>query len=252
MHWFYREWICRAEEKGAVYLHFTMEDNPSLEPKVRARYERMFQGTFYRRFVLGEWVAAEGLVYDFFDSCYLKPKPPGELERYCISCDYGTVNPFSLGLWGLRDGVWYRVEEFYYDSRAEGRQKTDGEYADDLDRLAKGKCLYRVVVDPSAASFIEALRRRGYPVIPAVNDVASGIRLTAEHLRTGRAVICEGCEDAAREFALYCWDAKAVERDQVKKEHDHAMDDIRYFIATIATPRVGKGAAAGYVERGRF
>ena len=86
------------------------------------------------------------------------------MEQWCISCDYGTVNPASFGLWGLRDGVWYRVKEFYYDSRREGRQKTDGEYARDLEQLAGGRTIRRVVIDPSAASFIELLRRQGWRV----------------------------------------------------------------------------------------
>ena len=82
-----------------------MEDNPALTPQVRERYARSFSGAFYRRFVLGEWVAAQGRVYDFFDESWARPVPVGGMERWCISCDYGTVNPTSLGLWGLRDGV---------------------------------------------------------------------------------------------------------------------------------------------------
>lgn len=249
-HWFYKEWILRAEERGALYLHFTMEDNPTLRPKVRERYGRMFAGAFYRRFILGEWVAAEGRVYDFFDESLTRTPPEG-LTHWCISCDYGTVNPFSLGLWGQKEGVWYRAAEFYYDSRAEKRQKTDGEYERDLRRLAGGRQIELVVVDPSAASFIETLRRAGWRVIKAENEVLSGIRLTAELLREGRIVISPGCTGALREFQLYCWDQKAG-GDRVRKEHDHAMDDIRYFAATVAARR-GEGClAGGYVERKRF
>ena len=90
-HWFYREWICKAEERNALHLRFLMEDNPSLAPETRARYERAFQGAFYRRFVLGEWTAAEGLVYDFFDESMVVPPPEGAAERWIISCVYGTV-----------------------------------------------------------------------------------------------------------------------------------------------------------------
>ena len=124
-HWFYREWIKRAEERNALYLHFTMEDNPSLSRKIIARYRKMYSGVFYRRFILGEWVEAEGRVYDFFDESMVRPTPSGDMEDYAVSCDYGTANPTSLGLWGLRQGVWYRMKEYYYDSRREGRQKTD-------------------------------------------------------------------------------------------------------------------------------
>ena len=250
-HWFYKEWILKKEERNALYLHFTMEDNPALSPRVIRRYARSFSGTFYRRFVLGEWVAAEGRVYDFFDEGFVRPAPEGEMEQWRISCDYGTVNPASFGLWGKRDGVWYRVKEYYYDSRAEKRQKTDGEYADELEKLAGGRHIQKIVVDPSAASFIELLRRRGWTVEKADNDVLAGIRTTAELLRKGELVICAPCTDAIREFSLYCWDEKAV-GDRVKKIHDHAMDDIRYFAADVAGEQDGGIWMGLCVERDRF
>lgn len=247
-HWFYKEWICQAEEKRALYLHFTMEDNPSLSPRVRRRYQRMFRGVFYRRYVLGEWVAAEGLVYDFFDGSAMPPAPEGGFDRWRISCDYGTRNPASFGLWGRKDGIWYRVDEYYYDARAEGRQKTDQEYGEDLNRLAGGRPVEQVIVDPSAASFIETLRRAGWTVRKADNRVLEGIRRTAEALRTGRIVICRGCDAAAREFSMYCWDTRAGE-DKVRKEHDHAMDEIRYFVMSLEQPAP---VAAAVVERRAF
>lgn len=249
-HWFYKEWIQKAEERRALYLHFTMEDNPGLRPEVKARYGRMFSGAFYSRFVLGEWVAAEGRVYDFFDESYLE-EPPDGLSRWCISCDYGTVNPASFGLWGWKDGIWYRVKEFYYNSRETKRQKTDGEYAEDLRKLAGGRDIRLVVVDPSAASFIEVLRREGWRVLKAENDVLSGIRTTAGLLREKKLVICRGCDDALREFQLYCW-ADRGGQDRVRKEHDHAMDEIRYFAATVAAGREPPYLGAAYVERTRF
>ena len=175
-HWFYKEWVCKAKEKNALYLRFTMEDNPGLAERVRERYERMFQGSFYRRYVLGEWAAAEGLVYDFFDPDGMPPAPESGFTRWRISCDYGTRNPASFGLWGERNGVWYRVKEYYYDARAEGRMKTDGEYVDELSKLAGGRCIETVIVDPSAASLIEALRRGGWTVWKADNRVLEGIR----------------------------------------------------------------------------
>ncbi len=250
-HWFYREWICKAEERNALHLRFFMEDNPVLTPATRARYERAFQGAFYRRFVLGEWTAAEGLVYDFFDAeTFVQPVPAGEADRWVISCDYGTVNPTSLGLWGRFGGVWYRVKEYYYDARLEKRQQTDQEYAARLRELAGDREIEAVVADPSAASFLEVLRREGWTVRKAKNDVLSGIRLTADALKAGRIVICDPCADAIREFGSYCWDLTAGERDQVKKQFDHAMDEIRYFVATVAAPEErADGFFAGFVER---
>ena len=246
-HWFYKEWIRKAEEKRALHLRFTMEDNPALSPAVRARYERMFRGTFYQRYVLGEWAAAEGLVYDFFQAEAMPPAPEGGFARWRISCDYGTRNPASFGLWGELDGIWYRVREFYYDARERGRQKTDGEYAEDLRNLAGGRCIETVIVDPSAASFMETLRREGWNVRKADNRVLEGIRRTASALKSGRIVICRTCGAAAREFGLYRWE-EVGDGDRVRKEFDHAMDDIRYFVMALGT---GEGTAR-FVERDVF
>ncbi len=232
-HWFYKEWICRAAERRALYLHFTMEDNPSLSRKILERYRKLYSGTFYRRFVLGEWTAVSGRVYDFFDESYVSDAPEGEMEEWAVSCDYGTVNPASFGLWGRQGEVWYRVKEYYYSSRDAGRQKTDAEYAADLRALANGRRLSFVVVDPSAASFIEALRREGLPVRKAENDVLRGIRLTADLLKQRKLVICRDCADALREFSMYVWDERAG-RDAPVKRYDHAMDDIRYFAAAVS------------------
>ena len=234
-HWFYREWILKAEERRALYLHFTMEDNPGLDEAVRERYQRLYSGIFYRRFVLGEWVTAEGRVYDFFDRRRdAAPVPPGRMEAWRVSVDYGTVNPTSMGLWGRRNGVWYRVKEFYYDSRREGRQKTDAEYVRDL----------RVIVDPSAASFLAALRQAGFPVKAADNRVLDGIRVTAGMLREGKIILCEPCEDCLREMGLYCWESG---KEVPRKENDHAMDDLRYFAMDLQGET--RRFAATYVER---
>ena len=247
-HWFYKEWIEKAESRGALRLHFTMEDNPGLPPEIRQRYERLYTGVFYRRFVLGEWVAAQGLVYDFFDPARDAAEvPEGPFSAWRVSVDYGTVNPLSMGLWGQKNGVWYRVEEAYYDSRREGRQKTDAEYADLLEQLAAGREIQRVIVDPSAASFMEALRQRGWQVVKADNDVADGIRVTADLLRQRRIVLCRPCRDCLREMALYCWDERTG-RDAPRKEHDPAMDEMRYFAMDLVGERSG-GFAVTSVRR---
>lgn len=253
-HWFYQEWILKAEARNALYLHFTMEDNPSLSPKVLRRYRSSYSGAFYRRFILGEWTSARGLVYDFFDPARdARPRPEGEMEAYVISADYGTANPCSFGLWGLKAHVWYRMEEYYYASRRTGVQLTDQEYVEALDRLAAGRRIQQVVADPSAASFITALRQAGYHVVKANNDVLSGIRITANLLKSGRIVICEGCEDCLREISLYRWGDGNAGRDAPRKENDHAMDDMRYFAATVVEPPGGgDGFFVGSVERRTF
>lgn len=231
-HWFYRTWILEAEQRNCLRLHFTMEDNPSLTPKIRQRYQKLYTGVFYRRFVLGQWVQAEGRVYDFFTP-EMVGKAPDSCDRWYISCDYGTVNPTSMGLWGRQDGVWYRVKEFYFSSRDAQRQMTDEEYAKALANLAENRKITAVIVDPSAASFIEVLRRKGWHVLKADNDVLAGIRRTSDCLKNGKIVICDGCADCLREMEEYVWDLSSGSQDRVRKEHDHAMDDMRYFVSTV-------------------
>ena len=247
-HWFYKTWIQEADRRNCLRLHFTMEDNPSLSPEIRARYERLYSGVFYRRYILGQWAQAEGRVYDFFEPEMVKPVPSGQFEKWYISCDYGTVNPTSMGLWGLQKGIWYRVKEFYFNSREAQRQMTDEEYAAALKNLAGERKITAVIVDPSAASFIEVLRRKRWRVQKADNDVLAGIRLTSDALKEGRIVICEGCSDCIREMDEYVWDLGSGAKDRVKKEHDHAMDDMRYFVSTVLAKREG-GFTACTVER---
>ena len=249
-HWFHREWILGAQERNALRRHFTMEDNPALSPQIRERYERLYTGIFYRRFVLGQWVQAEGRVYDFFEPEMASQVPAGGFEKWYISCDYGTVNPMSMGLWGLQAGVWYRTAEFYFDSRAKRRQMTDGEYEQALRELAGSRDIREVIVDPSAASFIQLLRQKGWRVRKANNDVLSGIRATADALKSGRIRICTPCRDCLREMEEYVWDLRSGQRDQVKKEHDHAMDDMRYFVSTVLTG-AETGFSVGSVARRR-
>ena len=232
-HWFYKMWILEAEKRNCLRLHFTMEDNPSLTEAIRERYRRLYTGVFYRRFILGQWAQAEGRVYDFFEPDMVGKVPQGKFDQWYVSCDYGTVNPTSMGLWGRCGGIWYRVKEFYFSSRQHLRQMTDEEYAAALQDLVGQRHLTAVIVDPSAASFIEVLRRHGWNVRKAENDVLSGIRLTADCLKDGRIVICEGCADCLREMDEYVWDLGSGAKDRVRKEHDHAMDDMRYFVSTV-------------------
>ena len=232
-HWFYREWILKRREKNALYLHFKMEDNPSLSKRMLERYKSLYSGAFYRRFVEGEWVAAQGAVYPFMTDEMFCEVPWCEFEDYAVSVDYGTVNPASFGLWGLLGGVWYRIDEYYFDSRKEGFQRTDEEHYRELEHLCEGKKISVVTVDPSAASFIEVIRRHGkFSVIPARNNVLDGIRQCAAALKEKRIVICRNCADSVREFSLYRWNENS-KNDVPIKENDHAMDDIRYFVTTI-------------------
>jgi len=233
LHWFYEEWIQKAEEKNCLYLHFVMEDNPSLTPNIIARYKSLYSGAFYERFVEGKWVAAHGLVYPMFDAKSHTGEPAGTASRYYLSCDYGTVNPSSFGLWGLFGERWHRLAEYYHDSRLAGEQRTDEEHYAALEELAGSLGIEAVVADPSAASFMECVRRHGrFKVIPAKNDVLDGIRRVSDALKERKILFCPNCRDTIREFGLYRWDNHSV-RDAPRKENDHAMDDIRYFVSTV-------------------
>ena len=238
-HWFYREWILKAEEKKLLYLHFLMEDNPTLTEEVKRRYERLFTGAFYDRYVLGKWTASEGLVYpEFQEEKHILGKDiPKSFERYFVSCDYGTVNPMSIGLWGNISGTWYRIREYYYDSKRDGGLKTDEESYLALEKLLGTVIPEGVIVDPSAVSFMETIRRHGkYRVIPAKNNVTEGIQRVRELLKSDRLLFHESCSDIIREFHQYVWEGKNG-KDLPKKEHDHAMDDMRYFVNTVCAGR---------------
>lgn len=236
-HWFYLEWVCQPEKHNAIRLHFELDDNPALDERIKERYKSLYTGVFYQRYIQGLWVLAEGLVYDFGEDNITDEQPEG--AEYYISIDYGTLNPFSAGLWALNGSKAVRIKEFYYDGRKKQKQLTDEEYCDEIEKLAQGHDIKRVIVDPSAASFITALRKRGLKIQQADNTVLDGIRRTAVYLRDGNIKIHRSCADSIREFGLYRWDDKAAE-DRVVKENDHAMDDIRYFANTVLKNKVGK------------
>lgn len=237
-HWFFIEWIKQHDKHNALYLHFEMRDNPGLSEKTIARYENMYTGVFYDRYIRGLWVVAEGLIYNL-DDCNIVDTVD-ENGEYYISCDYGTLNPFSAGLWCWDGKTATRIREYYYSGRDNQASKTDEEYYKELEKLAGDYPIKAVIVDPSAASFIEVIRRhKRFAVKKAVNDVIPGIMTTARYLQDGTIKIHRSCEDAIREFGLYRWDEKA-EEDKPIKENDHAMDDIRYFVMTILKYKAGK------------
>lgn len=249
-HWFYLQWIKRCREKNMLYVHFTMEDNPSLSETVINRYKKLYSGAFYERFVEGRWVAADGLVYPMFDHSRHVKKYAGKIYEYYLSCDYGTVNPFSLGLWGRGEDGWYRLDEYYHSSRDKGVQLTDEEYYQALLRLAGDREIKALIVDPSAASFIQTVKRHNRcRVIKADNDVNSGINRVCQALKNDEIFISPNCTDAIREFSVYRWD-NGIKKDAPKKENDHAMDDIRYFVSTVLYKQVRSDSFASVaIER---
>ena len=234
--------------KELLYLHFTMDDNLSLDEEVKVRYRSMYIGVFFKRYILGLWAAAEGVIYDMFDEArhvrdikdFFQLLING--NRY-VSCDYGTQNATVFLLWNKgRDGVWYCIREYYYSGRDKGRQKTDSEYADDLKKWLDGTKIKAIIVDPSAASFIAELRTRGYKVLKANNDVLDGIRLVGMLLNLELLKFASSCTETIKEFASYIWDEKALERGEDKpvKQHDHSCDAVRYFVSTVLGSKVAR------------
>lgn len=218
---------------------YTIDDNPFLPESFKENLKKEYAGTvFYDRYILGQWVLAEGLIYKLEDYNLVDTVP--DRGEYYISCDYGTLNPFSAGLWCWDGKTATRIREYYYSGRDNRSNKTDEEYYSELEELAGDFPIRSVIVDPSAASFIEVIKRHGkYHVKRAVNDVVPGIMVTARYLQDGTIKIHRSCKDAIREFGLYRWDEESTE-DRPIKENDHAMDDIRYFSMTVLRKRVGK------------
>ena len=182
--------------------------------------------------MLGRWTASEGLIYSFDPEKHLTDSPP-QTGRYFISVDYGTLNPFSAGLWCVGQGRAVRLREYYYDGRKTGQTLTDEEYYRQIENLAGDLPVEQVIVDPSAASFIAVIRRhRRFSVRKAKNSVLDGIRQVSSCLQAGNLQFSPVCRDTIREFGLYRWE-DGGSQDKPVKEHDHAMDDIRYFCATV-------------------
>lgn len=221
-HWFYKEWI-ETPRENTQHIHFLLEDNPILTPQMIERTKGMYSGVFYDRYILGLWVIAEGLVYPMFSREVNVTSERGGPGTYYISCDYGTQNPTVFGLWRVHKGEAVMEKEYYHSGRKTNRQKTDEEYYQDLERFAAGYKIERIIIDPSAASFAECIRRHGkFPVWNANNAVLDGIRLTGALLKAGKLKFHESCVRTFEEFGLYSWDSEAAE-DKVIKENDHCL-----------------------------
>lgn len=231
-----------TESDADVYCQeWTLYDNPFLPESYVKALETEYAGTvWFMRYVLGKWALAEGLVYPMFndDFCVVKTiaRP---YEQYYLSMDYGIQNATAIGLWGLSNGIWYMVKEYYHSGRESNDQKTDNEYYDEIVKLVGNIKIRQIIIDPSAASLIVLIRRKGqFGVRQADNAVLDGIRETAVALKQGLIKFNDCCTHAIREFVLYSWDDKSTE-DAPIKDNDHHMDEIRYFVKTlnIAVPK---------------
>lgn len=236
-HWL-KEFIDRNDLD--IYVQkYTIFDNPAMDKKVVEEMCKEYEGTvYYQRYILGEWALAEGLIYPMYRDAISPPPDDWEsrAEQMYLSIDYGTLNAFAALLWAKIGGVSYAVDGYYYSGRTEGATKTDEEYADEIDkrfgRFGNEWSKLRVIVDPSAASFIAELRRhKKYLVMQAKNAVLDGIRETASAMAQGKIKISPALTDWRREAEGYVWDNSYGE-DRPVKEEDHYMDSMRYYVAT--------------------
>ena len=235
-HWFYTDWVKKAEERNVIHLHFTMQDNPRLSEKTKARYEKMYAGVFYRRYILGEWVKAEGLVYPMFNReiHVIDQIPPRSARhRYYVSVDYGTVNPFAAGLYDYNptERKATMLQELYFKGGSNNRVDNEAYYTM-LCNLIGDYPIEYIIIDPSASSMIETIQKYGkYAVVRADNDVLNGIQDVTKFLNAGALYFHKSCKNTFEEFENYSWDEDKPE-DAVIKENDHSMDQLRYFCRT--------------------
>lgn len=255
-HWFYLEHVLKWQEMKYIRIHFNIEDNLSLSEETVERYKGMFQGIFYKRFILGEWAAADGVVYDCFteeqntytmesrDSVvpvYVRENDVANNGSAIYGCDYGTFNPcvflegYKFRKRGERTPYFYIDREYYYDGRSSLRQKSDEQYASDFVNFVDGKEMKYIIVDPSASSLITTLRHKGIPVLKAKNDVYDGIKMVYALMSTGHILINKDkCPKLIQELGLYVWDEKKTDKgkEEVIKQNDHCCDALRYLIAS--------------------
>lgn len=250
---FIKEFIDSAENGVDIYSQeYTIYDNPFLPIEYVRSLEAEYAGTVYfQRYILGKWARAEGLIFPMFLEA-LAEVPNGEAEDLALSVDYGTQNPFAAIAWKKKGGIWYAEREYYHSGRKTGKQKTDDEYATDLEdfmvyeiedyrtRLEASRrepnvpmpSKIQLIVDPSAASFIALMKKKDWcKVVKANNDVKDGIRETASAMKRGLIKISTSMPEWRREVEGYVWDDK-VEEDKPVKENDHLMDATRYFVKT--------------------
>lgn len=241
-HYIKTEYIEKAEQNKYKHWHFTLDDNLSLNNEYKENIKNAYAGLFYDRFIKGMWVLSDGLVYDMFDkNIHIVETIEREYTQKYIAIDYGTQNPTTFGMFAKDKGQWYMVKEYHHSGRKQKRQKTDSEYADDLEAFMNNDKNIQIIVDPSAASFIAELKKRGLKVKQAKNDVLEGIRNVGNVLKNNLILFNDYNSETFKEFETYIWDEKASLKGEDKpvKENDHHLDGLRYFVNTVLLKKSG-------------
>lgn len=247
-HWLKVELLDKAHERDIAVFSFSIDDNPSLDEDYKKNLKKEYSGLWYQRYIEGKWVLAEGAIYDFFEEDrHTLLMPPGPADYYIVGVDYGTSNPCVYSLIGYNAGLYPNIwleKEYYYDSKAKNRQKSDSEYAKDLVDFISGYPVKAIYIDPSALSFKVEMRRLGLnDVLDAKNDVIPGIRFQGQLLSNGTYKVCRTCINTIKEYSTYLWDEKASKRgiDQPLKQNDHCCDAQRYALYTHFFDRLQGG-----------
>lgn len=232
-HWFKRF----LDSDADIYQQSYVIDDGKLPEKIVEELKKEYAGTiFYGRYILGEWVASEGLVYDMFSTERHVIDDVETAGDYYVSCDFGIQNATVFLLWQKErnNDRWVCIDEWYYSGREQKIQKTITQLIDGLKSMLGDRYPKQIIVDPSASALIVEMRRSGFHVIHAKNDVINGISEVSSMLQQERLVFSNRCKNTLDEFSVYAWDSKASERGEDKpiKDHDHAMDAVRYFVST--------------------
>lgn len=232
-HWLKKEFIDRSNDLDLIYWNFTLDDNPSLDEVYKTNIKKEYVGMWYKRYILGQWAVAQGMIWDSFDHDNLYSRPMDNPNYYILGIDYGTSNATAAVLAAVSPNKWPQIrieEEYYWDSVKQGRQKTDAELADDIKRLIGYRSVQAIYVDPSAASLKLELRNHNLPVLDANNDVIEGIKLTHKFIANKNLVIHQSCKTLIECIQSYAWCPKAAERGEDKplKVKEHICDALRY------------------------
>jgi PBSX family phage terminase large subunit len=225
-HWLKKEFIDNST-LDLKHFHFTLYDNPSLDESYKENLKKEYTGVWYKRYILGEWTVAHGLVYDSLDEDNFYDESICNPAYYVAGLDYGTTNPTACVIAAINPNAYPQIQiidEYYYDGAKHGRAKTDSELADDIKTFIGSRPVQSLFIDPAAASLKLELRRRDLPVVDALNDVVTGIKITSKFIAGKNLVIHNSCRKLKEELYGYAWDPKAADRgfDKPVKQNDHA------------------------------
>lgn len=247
-----------SPDKDYCYAcHFEIDDNPHLDERTKNDLKTKYSGLFYQRYIKGLWVMAEGAIYaDFNRATHALERSPGFAERYFCGIDYGAQNPFAAVMIGYRSKHTPRFwveKELYWDPKKTFRQKTNSEYADDIERFVDGYNVGAVYLDPSAESFQIELRRKHIRVIEAVNDVFPGITFVANLISNHQLKVLEACPNLIGEMEMYVWDSRKALRgiEEPIKTNDHLCDAMRYALYTAFGSKISMDLHKTPIDEGK-